>query len=99
MRGLKRLPGDTAEKLVIRSFHGWGVGSTLRGALSALRRLDGWLGSKFGCVYSFEAEPALVGWFLMGNLVNGEDDGHASRSLVAGLRFAADTRPKSRMSQ
>jgi hypothetical protein len=90
MRGFDKLPGETGEKLILRTFRGWGPG-TLKGALSALRRLGRWLSTKFGSVYSFRVEPAMVGWFLMENLVDDDDAGHTSKNLEAGLRFAAST--------
>jgi hypothetical protein len=90
MRGLKKLPGQMGEALVLRTLTGWGIG-TLTGALSALRRLGSWLSTKFGSVYSFVVEPAIVGWFLMDNMVDDDDVGHTSKSLVSGLRFAAKT--------
>ena len=90
LRGFEKLPGETGQKLILRTFRGWGTG-TLKGALSALRRIDLWLSTKFGCVYSFKVEPAMVGWFLLENLVDDDDVGHTSKSLEAGLRFAAST--------
>ena len=90
MPGLHRVPAEVAQKMLVTSLSGWGVG-TLRSALSALNRLEAWLGSKFGSGIPHKVEPALVGWFLMNNLVADDEDGHTSMSLVSGLRFLADS--------
>ena len=87
--GLREVPPEQAAELVKRVIAGSGEIDSIRNGVYALRRYAEWATARFGHPRGFRAETAVVGWFLMDNLVPDDDDGHASMSLVAGLRFAA----------
>ena len=87
--GLSEVPQHMQLQLIERAVGNSGGTDTLRGALYALERLKRWYVAKFGCFGGFRIKEAVIGWFLLENLVPDDLDGHASQSLVAGLRFAS----------
>lgn len=89
--GLSSLPNAAyRENLMRKSLRGSGSHGYLRGCVNALRRLDEWLVQRFGRGHGYRCKPAIAGWFLCENLVEDDDDGHVSCSLVSGLRFAQE---------
>ena len=62
-----------------------------KGVRDALLRFKRWNFTRFGVFRGFEAKEAYVAWFFLDNLVSDALDGHASKSLYAGLKAASDT--------
>ena len=89
-RGLRRVPVEERQQIMKLSFAKWSSGY-LRNSLNSLFRFGAWMLMRFGCLHGFKAEPAVVGWFMLDNLVADGAQGHASQSLVSGLRFARTT--------
>ena len=89
--GKDSLPHGKHDDLVLEAVKNSAGKDHLRACRDALRRFDGWLSHNFSVCHGFQAQPAVVAWFLQESRVEDGDDGHAPQSLVAGLRFAADT--------
>ena len=87
--GFSTIPARFQRELARRTVSNAGGTDSLRGARDALRRLREWYITKFGLFAGFRIKEAVIGWFLLENLVPDDLDGHASQSLVAGLRFAS----------
>ena len=89
--GRASVPAEVYPNLLLEAVKNSGGAEYLRSCVYALRRFDEWLKAKISVCHCFDVKPAVVAWFLLNNRVADEDDGHASQSLVSGLRFAADT--------
>ena len=91
------LPGGASlrpgkhDELVLEAIKNSAGRDHLRACRDGLRRFGFWLSAMFSTCHGFVAKPAVVAWFLQENKVADGAGGHAPQSLVAGLRFAADT--------
>ena len=87
--GIREVPSDIQVVLVRKAVDNAAGSDQLRSARDALVRLRSWYSKKFGVFRGFYMREAIIGWFLLDNMIDDDWDGHAPQSLVSGLRFAS----------